>query len=103
MTKRIEINTTPREKICVALGGKEYLITPPKAIQSLRVAAKASEANEMETVEVLLDWVRDTFSPSQSKDILARLESPKDDLDFPDLTEMFKQILEAHGGGNPTT
>ena len=100
MTKRIEIETTKREKITIALGGKEYVIMPPKAYQTLLVASRTQEANEMEAIQVILDWIEETFTASQSKDILARLNNPKDDLDFPDITQLFKKVLEASVPGN---
>jgi hypothetical protein len=106
MTSFIEVAATPREKITVRLVGHEYVMTMPKGALTLKIAARAREAEEKAdpTVMVALfdDWLDAGFGKKQGKALRARMDDPDDALDIPHIMELIQKVAEV-GTPNPTS
>jgi hypothetical protein len=97
------IEAAERKHIPVDLVGVHYDLIPPKAAFSLRIAQRAQEADKDVTIlmEVLTSWMVAAFGDKQAAKIMARLDDPDDQLDFPHLLTLLQKVVEL--GVNPTS
>lgn len=97
--KSITIDAEPREQITVHLVGKPYLLTPPKGSLGLKLAERATAANESGDVKAIwgevMDWVTKAVGPKQAADIQSRLDDPDDDLDIIHVVTVMEKVVEA--------
>jgi hypothetical protein len=99
----IVISATPRVVIPIALVGKPYSLTPPKATLAIKLAIDAQKAGDDPKAmwDALIEWVDMGFSATERDAITARLNDPRDELDIPHLNELMEKVLELQTG-NPT-
>jgi hypothetical protein len=104
MTRRIQILAKPTEQITVDLIGKEYVIKPPKATLGLAIAeaGRTAEQDPGPLLERVDDWINAAFGEKNGKAVIARLASPKDDLDLPHIMELMRLLTE-ETTGDPIT
>lgn len=96
MTKRIEIEAEPREKITLSLVGKEYVLPPVKGALMLKIGrqAKLAEANEEKQLGMIDDMILTVFGKKQANAIQKRLEDPEDALDIPHIMKVVEKLSE---------
>jgi len=110
----IEIEADEPELLDVKLVGKTYSIRPPKAALTMNMAdsfkggldeksMKSSEGLKAskKVIKTLKDWVIQAFA-EESKDVFARMNDPKDLLDWPHIMKLMTAVSEATTG-DPTT
>lgn len=104
MTRRIQILAKPTEQITVDLIGKEYVVKTPKSTLGLAIAEAGKNAGDDPTalLERVNDWIVAAFGEKNGKAVIARLQSPKDELDLPHVMELMRQLTE-EVTGDPTT
>lgn len=105
---QLQIDAPARVKIDVNLVGKHYVLTPPKAALSLKIArqsalaSKTADEDALGVIDVIDDWLATAFQKKDVADIQKRLLDPEDDLDYPQILELVKKVVEVTTG-NPTS
>lgn len=93
-----------RDVIDIDLVGKKYKIKKPKTAVSLIAARSMGKAGNdaVKIIDATERWLKSVFGVKVTEEIMARLEDPEDDVDFPQIVEMQTKIIEEMTG-NPTT
>jgi len=104
MAKKLHISVGKRDQTPIPFdfdgSEHEYTFTPPK--QADMVLPMLDSVNDIESTRAALAWLDDGMSEEDQAHLLARLKDKNDDLDFPHVSELVKQIVE-EVGDRPTT
>jgi hypothetical protein len=85
-----------RKVIPFTLDGEEYHFTPSK-IAGIVLPVMA-DGSELEVFKGMFDWIGNGLPDEEEARLEERLKDPDDDLDVPDLVEVFQGLVAAMAG-----
>lgn len=103
MTDVIEVKVE-KKPFDVILAGIEYKALPPKALVAVAMSKRLKNLKDDpdSIISELTDFFAGVFGPKTAEAVMARLESPTDDLDLPHVFQLIK-LMQEKATGNPTT